>query len=346
MPFKKGEIYVQQSSGESVGVLTDQAGIIAKWLEETHEEKPGEQDNTPSFVQYEMVTDDKETPVSISNPRKKFKFTHVDSQAIDKGCLEVYEADMMDGLQKVDPVIAHQDNTGSMACGQDEDMGVNEGIAHGNASKESGEVHDRIDLVDLLGEFLEADKAELEGAQEPSIAQVHGHAQISGGAQMPGTIFKSNTNENLPPNHLLSDNSHGCNLIRDPRSSGPLRIARLNLMAPKPPSHDLPIRQNTTSQPTQGLDPLDNIAEPRWDLNRPVMTANVLWWSNVMGKGQIIERGTGQVRSINWVDLKPVYGALISAVMVQYQYAKSGRFENFWVMRGMGYIRYTSTLIS
>jgi len=81
----------------------------------------------------------------------------------------------------------------------------------------------------------------------------------------------------------------------------------------------------------------DNIRRPKYKSTLPVRKGYVLWWSNVLGKGQISERHTNEVRTVHWWQLKPHYGALHSGVSVEYQW-EYGNYQKFWVVRGMPYV--------
>ncbi len=81
----------------------------------------------------------------------------------------------------------------------------------------------------------------------------------------------------------------------------------------------------------------DNIRRPKYKSSPRIREGYVSWWSNVLGKGQISERHTKEVRTIHWWQLKPHYGALHSGVAVQYQW-EYGRFEKFWVVQGMPFV--------
>lgn len=81
----------------------------------------------------------------------------------------------------------------------------------------------------------------------------------------------------------------------------------------------------------------DNIRRPKYSSSVPVRKGYVSWWSNVLGKGQISERHTNEVRTIHWWQLKPQYGALHSGVSVEYQW-EHGNFQNLWVVQGMPYV--------
>ena len=85
----------------------------------------------------------------------------------------------------------------------------------------------------------------------------------------------------------------------------------------------------------------DDSLEPSWDHDLVVITGYVVWWDKGLGKGQVIEQPSSEMSAlstINWMDIAPLYGALVSPSMVQYQVSDSGRFINFWVMRGHNYV--------
>lgn len=81
----------------------------------------------------------------------------------------------------------------------------------------------------------------------------------------------------------------------------------------------------------------DNIRRPKYKSSLPVRKGYVSWWSNVLGKGQISERHSNEVRTVHWWQLKPHYGALHSGVSVEYQW-EYGNFQKFWVVQGMPYV--------
>ena len=72
--------------------------------------------------------------------------------------------------------------------------------------------------------------------------------------------------------------------------------------------------------------------KPKFDDRRAVITANVLWWDNLIGKGMVQEQKTHQVRTITWQDILPYYAGIDDSAMVQYQWSDYDRFEKFWVM--------------
>ena len=86
------------------------------------------------------------------------------------------------------------------------------------------------------------------------------------------------------------------------------------------------------SQPN--LDQPDNIPEPEWNFDYAVFTADVLWWSNLHGKGQIQQRGSQRLLTVRWHDIIPNYGALVVSTMVEYQLDHDQKFLNFWVKQG------------
>ena len=72
--------------------------------------------------------------------------------------------------------------------------------------------------------------------------------------------------------------------------------------------------------------------KPKFDEGRDIITGNVLWWDNLIGKGMIQEQKTSQVRTITWQDILPHYAGLSDSALVQYHWSDYGRFEKFWVM--------------
>lgn len=95
-------------------------------------------------------------------------------------------------------------------------------------------------------------------------------------------------------------------------------------------------RLNAGYDPKDDVGPIpqNNIRYPKYSSSLPVREGTVNWWSNTLGKGQITERYTNEIRTIDWQQLKPHYGALHTGVSVMYQW-EQGTFRKFWVQQGM-----------
>lgn len=112
--------------------------------------------------------------------------------------------------------------------------------------------------------------------------------------------------------------------------------------APKPSIKSIPSIQSEVKVNSDLEDDLadnrhNNIRRPNYKPSLPVRKGYVSWWSNDLGKGQIMERHTNEVYTINWWQLKPHYGALHSGVSVEYQ-KEYGKFQKFWVVQGMPHV--------
>ncbi len=113
---------------------------------------------------------------------------------------------------------------------------------------------------------------------------------------------------------------------------------------PKPSIKSIPSIQSAVNVSSDLEDDLEDnrqndIRRPKYKSSLPVRKGYVSWWSNALGKGQIMERHTNEVYTINWWQLKPHYGALHSGVSVEYQ-REYGKFQKFWVVQGMPYVLY------
>lgn len=80
-----------------------------------------------------------------------------------------------------------------------------------------------------------------------------------------------------------------------------------------------------------------NIPQPNYG-GAPPRQGIVVGWDNSVGKGEISERHTNELRTIQWRQLRPYYGALNTGISVYYQWVE-GDFVNLWVTRGMPCVR-------